>query len=257
MEFLTLFQLDFIALFFIGILTGILAGFFGIGGGAVLVPLVMLLGIDIKLAIGISIMQMIFSSVYGSFINYKKGVLDLKDGIYVGIGGLIGASFSGILVDNIPSIALEIAFGIFILFSLIKLFKAKAQGGESRLSSGLFAKLFLILCGSIVGIFAISLGIGGGLMLAPLLAYYLGYSSKKIIPISLFFVVFSSISGFTSLALHGYVDYKYGILVGIASLIGVRIGIHLLSVVDFKSHKNALIVMYLFVLGVMVQKIFF
>ncbi|MDD6056216.1 MAG: sulfite exporter TauE/SafE family protein [Helicobacter sp.] len=256
MELLAFLEWQMIPLFFIGILTGILAGFFGIGGGAVLVPLVMLLGYDIKIAIGISIMQMIFSSIYGSYVNYKLGLLALKDGIFIGIGGLIGASFSGAVVDFTPSIVLEVAFSCFVIYSLIKLFKAKPQGGECRLSDGIIQKAFLILCGAIIGVFAISLGIGGGIMIAPLLAYYLGYDTKKIVPIALFFVIFSSISGFTSLAFYGYADFKSGILVGIASLIGVRLGIYLLSKANFKAHKNALLIMYIIVLSVMLKKIF-
>ena len=246
-----------VALFSIGILTGILAGFFGIGGGAVLVPLVMMLGHDIKIAIGISIMQMIFSSVYGSYVNYRRKLLDVRDGIYVGIGGLIGAAFSGFIIDYVSSKTLEVLFSIFIVYSFIKLFKTSAYGGEKRIGEGILAKVFLIGCGCVVGVFAISLGIGGGMMLAPLLAYYLGYNSKQIIPLSLFFVIFSSISGFTSLALHGYASFKEGIIVGIASLIGVRIGIFMLSKVDAKKHKITLLAMYAIVLGIMFDKMFF
>ncbi|WP_034288093.1 sulfite exporter TauE/SafE family protein [Helicobacter sp. MIT 11-5569] len=246
-----------IALFSIGILTGILAGFFGIGGGAILVPLVMMLGHDIKIAIGISIMQMIFSSVYGSYVNYKRKLLNVKDGIYVGIGGLIGASFSGVIIDNVASKTLEIIFSLFIMYSFIKLFKASAYGGEKRIGEGVASKIFLVLCGCVVGVFAISLGIGGGMMLAPLLAYYLGYSSKQIIPLSLFFVIFSSVSGFSSLALHGYASFKEGIIVGIASLIGVRIGIFMLSKIDAKKHKVTLLIMYAIVLSIMFKKMFF
>lgn len=257
MEILALDPLHIVALFAIGILTGILAGFFGIGGGAIIVPLMILLGNDIKIAIGISIMQMIFSSVYGSYVNYKQKNLDFKDGIYVGLGGLIGAAFSGVVVDKIPSYILEGIFTLFIVYSLIKFFKANAYGGASRLGNGASAKFFLIGCGCVVGVFAISLGIGGGMMLAPLLAYYLGYSSKKIIPLSLFFIIFSSVSGFTSLAMHGYADYKQGIIVGIASLIGVRIGIWLLSKINAKKHKYALLLMYCIVLSIMLKKMFF
>ncbi|MDE5602427.1 MAG: sulfite exporter TauE/SafE family protein, partial [Helicobacter sp.] len=106
-----------------------------------------------------------------------------------------------------------------------------------------------------VGVFAISLGIGGGMILTPILAYYLGYSVKKIIPISLFFIIFSSVSGFTSLALHGYVDYWQGCIIGIASLLGVRIGIWLLSVVDSKKHKYTLFVLYVIVFSIMIDKL--
>ena len=257
MEFLISTPFYSVALFSIGILTGILAGFFGIGGGAILVPLVMALGHDIKIAIGISIMQMMFSSVYGSYVNYKRKLLNAKDGIYVGIGGLFGASFSGTIIDYVSSKTLEIIFSIFIVYSFVQLFKTNAYGGEKRIGEGMASKIFLALCGCFVGVFAISLGIGGGMMLAPLLAYYLGYSSKQIIPLSLFFVIFSSISGFTSLALHGYASLKEGIIVGIASLIGVRMGILMLSQIDAKKHKVTLLAMYIFVLGIMFNKMFF
>ena len=103
MEIFALEPLYIITLLFVGICTGIISGLFGIGGGAIIVPTMILLGNDIKIAVGISIMQMMFSSLYGSYVNYKKKNLDLKDGLYVGFGGLIGASFSGALLNVIPS----------------------------------------------------------------------------------------------------------------------------------------------------------
>ncbi|WP_143422379.1 sulfite exporter TauE/SafE family protein, partial [Helicobacter pullorum] len=136
MEFLALEPLNILGLFGVGILSGILAGFFGIGGGAIIVPMMILFGNDIKIAIGISIMQMIFSSIYGSYVNYKKKNLDFKDGVFVGIGGLIGASFSGVIVDNVPSNILEIVFTCFIVYSIIKFFRANAYGGERKIDEG-------------------------------------------------------------------------------------------------------------------------
>ncbi len=56
----------------------------------ILIPILLLIGIDIKSAIAISIVQMVFSSFYGSYLNYKKGSLVLGDGIFVGVGGFLG-----------------------------------------------------------------------------------------------------------------------------------------------------------------------
>lgn len=59
-------------------------------------PSLIYLGYDIKIAIGISVMQMIFSSIFGSYINYKAGVLQLNSGIFLGFGALFGAALSGL-----------------------------------------------------------------------------------------------------------------------------------------------------------------
>ena len=94
-----------IALGFFGLLVGFSSGFFGIGGGTLLVPALIYFGYDIKMAIGISVMQMIFSSMFGSYHNYKAGVLQLHSGIYLGFGaGLSVFMFAGF----IKSIPLEI-----------------------------------------------------------------------------------------------------------------------------------------------------
>lgn len=245
--------MEYVILIFLGLFSGTLAGFFGIGGGTFIVPAMILLGHDIKTAVGISIMQMTFSSFFGSYVNFKKRNLDLKDGVYVGIGGFIGALGSGYLVDNIPSKILEIVFFCLVVFSTYRFSRNSVQGSDAPSKTP--NKALLIAIGAFTGIFAISLGIGGGMLLAPLLGYYLGYSSKRVIPISLFFVIFSSVSGFLSLAYHGYVDYEHGIIVGVSSILGVQLGIALLQRIDAKRHKYALLAMYGVVLIVMAKKI--
>ena len=64
---------------FVGIFVGFLSGFFGIGGGTILVPILLALGFDMKSAVGISVTQMVFSSLFGSFLNLRKGVLKIVD----------------------------------------------------------------------------------------------------------------------------------------------------------------------------------
>ena len=68
-------------LILLGVLTGIMSGFFGVGGGTILVPLLLLYGFDMKSAVAISIMQMVFSSIYGSFLNSRQNKKSSKMGL--------------------------------------------------------------------------------------------------------------------------------------------------------------------------------
>ncbi|PAF47581.1 hypothetical protein BKH46_03925 [Helicobacter sp. 12S02634-8] len=242
--------LDILAYAGIGVLSGIAAGFFGMGGGTIIVPIMLVLGHSIHHAIGISVMQMIFSSTFGSIINYKKGLLNIQDGIYAGIGGLIGASFSGMILGSITPKVLTSLFLIITIYSFIKYaFKIKATTNLTPpIRSKLSERLILIVTGIITGIFAISLGIGGGLLMVPILGYYLGYESKKVVPLGLFFVIFSSISGTISFHDSDVINTQVlhtGLCIGIASMVGVWIGIRLIQIASAKIHRNALLIVYM------------
>ena len=86
----------------------------------IIVPCLLFFGISMEYAIGTSIVQMIFSSVFGSILNIWRKKLDLRAGFYVGLGGLIGAIFSGMIVANIHSTILLILFILFTLVSVKK-----------------------------------------------------------------------------------------------------------------------------------------
>lgn len=239
-------ELSVAALVILGCVCGVTAGFFGIGGGMVLVPCLTLLNVPMEHAIGISIMQMVFSSTFGSIINIYNKKLDIKDGVFVGLGGLIGASFSGFIVDALSSFTLLV---LFLLLSCITFYKyafniKTTENPTPPITSPTKQKLMMILAGLITGVFAISLGIGGGLILGPLLAYYLGFNSKKFVPIALFFIIFAATSGSISLFAHNLVDVRAGLIVGIASMFGVALGTYLISIVTLKNHRYALITIY-------------
>ena len=172
-----------VLLILVGTAVGTLSGFFGIGGGMILVPILMLLGIDIKTAIGISIVQMVFSSFYGSYLNYRRGTLVLGEGIWVGIGGFAGGSIGAFVSTTIPDYILEYLFFGLLLFALYRLFSAKPKddGSVRTLHVGV-----LFFVGLIIGILAISLGVGGSIMLTPILAGFLHYPIKKAVSAGLF-----------------------------------------------------------------------
>ena len=141
----------------IGFISGIAAGFFGIGGGVIIVPCLLFFGISMEYAIGTSIVQMIFSSVFGSILNIWRKKLDLRAGFYVGLGGLIGASFSGIIVANIHSTILLILFILLTLVSVKKyIFNTKTTANPNPpIKDPTQQKLVMIGIGALTGIFAI------------------------------------------------------------------------------------------------------
>jgi uncharacterized membrane protein YfcA len=245
----------FIELILVGIFIGAMSGFFGIGGGMILVPVLLVLGFDIKDAIGISIMQMVFSSIYGSYLNYKKGSLIIGEGIFVGLGGFVGGYIGGYITESIPDVVLQFTFFALLLFALFRLFYSKNHEDDSQTKT--LNKGLLFTLGVIIGVFSITLGIGGSIILTPVLVGLLHYPLKKAVSAGLFFVVFSSVSGMISRLSHGTIDFHNGLIVAVASLIGVVLGIWLKDQVTSKNHKTALLALYLFALGMLVKKIWF
>jgi len=242
-----------IILVLVGTLVGTLSGFFGIGGGMILVPILLLLGIDIKTAIGISIVQMVFSSLYGSYLNHKKGSLIIGEGVWVGIGGFIGGAIGAYVSHLLPEKILQFLFLGLLFFALYRLFSAKvSDSGEVKTLSS----IVLFIVGLIIGVFAISLGVGGSILLTPILAGFLHYPIKKAVSAGLFFVAFSSVAGLIMKLSTGTIDLGKGIYVAIASLIGVYIGIWLKEHVHDTHHKLYLLIMYLVATLILIKKMF-
>jgi hypothetical protein len=239
-------------LILLGILTGLMSGFFGVGGGTVLVPLLLLYGFEMKSAVAISIMQMIFSSIYGSFLNSKKNKEMLRDGITIGIGGFLGGSLSGIIVPNVPGIYLKYLFLLVIIFSIYRIAKSStAIQYETKTHN----KYLLMFIGFIIGMIAMSIGIGGSVILAPILVGYMFYNLKDAASLGLFFVIFSSIAGFISLSLAGHMHFYEGFIVGVASLVGVYIGIKLKNSINITYYKQLTLFLYTIILISVIYKL--
>jgi len=236
----------------VGIFIGTMSGFFGIGGGMILIPILLVLGIDVKDAIGISIVQMVFSSIFGSYLNYKKGSLIVGEGIFVGFGGFLGGYIGGYVTHYLPDVVLQFTFMALLLFALLRLFFSQNHEDDSQTKS--LNKLLLFSIGVGIGIFSITLGIGGSIILTPLLVGLLHYPLKKAVSAGLFFVVFSSIAGMISRLSTGSIDFSNALIIATASLVGVTIGIWLKDKISSKNHKTALLSLYVFALGMLVKK---
>ena len=244
-----------IELILVGAFIGAMAGFFGIGGGMMLVPVLLAIGFDIKAAIGISIVQMVFASVFGSYLNWKKGSLILGEGIFVGLGGFVGGYAGGAVTHLVSDSVLQLLFLGILLFALLRLFFSKHHTDESQTKT--LNKGLLFAIGALIGIFSITLGIGGSIILTPILVGLLHYPIKKAVSAGLFFVVFSSIAGLISRLMNGTIDFHNGLIVATASLFGVALGIWFKDHVKDTHHKMALLVLYLGSTVILMKEMFF
>lgn len=140
-----------------------------------------------------------------------------------------------------------------LTFALFRLFSAKLSDDATvkSLNKGL---LFAI--GVLIGVFSISLGVGGSILLTPILAGFLLYPIKKAVSAGLFFVTFSSIAGFFSHLSAGTLDLERGLYVAVASLLGVFIGIWLKDQVSSEKHKTYLLIMYIVAMSLLMKKMF-
>ncbi|MCK9491190.1 MAG: sulfite exporter TauE/SafE family protein [Sulfurimonas sp.] len=241
-----------IELVFLGTTVGILSGFFGIGGGTILVPLLLIIGYETKVAIGIAVVQMVFSSVYGSYLNHKKGTLDSAMIGVIGVGGFIGALLSGGIASSFDDETLEVIFLLFAIFALLRLFfKTKEELTQRKVN-----KVVLFVIGFALGAISMTIGVGGSILLVPILVGFLHVPLKKAISAGLFFVVFSSIAGLISHAKIGHVDFETGAIIGLASLFGVYLGIHLKDKVGVVIQKRLLVIFYFLVVAYLIQRIF-
>lgn len=240
-------------LIFLGGAVGLLSGFFGIGGGTITVPILLMFGYEVKTAIGISILQMVFSSIYGSYLNNKKGTLDIAMISFIGVGGFLGASLSGYITSALDPKVLETMFLVFAIFALLRLFfKIKEHKDQKEVN-----RFVLFLIGFILGSVSIAIGLGGSIVLIPILVGFLHVPLKKAISAGLFFVIFSSISGFISHSMSGNVDYESGVVLGLSSLFGVYFGIMFKDKIDTNLQRKMLITYYFLVVLYLIKRIYF
>lgn len=234
-----------------GVFVGILSGFFGIGGGTVSVPILLYMGFDIKQAIGISVLQMLLGSILGFFIHRKNQTYDASKKVYFGYGGIIGAVIGAYLVKVLDHDILEWLFLSLVIFTLVKLFLSNPEPTKKEI----YNPYLYTFIGSIIGVFSGMLGVGGSILMTPILVSFLGFSLKKASAVGLFFVIFSSSSSFVSLSLLGLMDYKHGLLLGIGSLFGIWIGIWLLEKIKITQYKKFLVAFYVFIFVITINKI--
>lgn len=240
-----------IELIILGITVGTLSGFFGIGGGTVTVPLLLYLGFGIKEAIGISVMQMVAGSLMAAFIHQKNKTYEMSDIKYFGFGGLAGAMIGGVLVKVLNVSVLEWAFLGIVAFTLGRL----ALSSPSPTRSEVVSHPLYVAIGSVIGIFSGMLGVGGSILMTPILVSFLGFELKKASAVGLFFVVFTSLSAFITFGMLGMLNWYAGAIMAVSSLAGIGLGIWLVHKTHLTHYKQILVFFYILIFSLTAYKL--
>lgn len=244
-------------LFGMGGAVGFLSGLFGVGGGFLITPLLIFIGVPAPVAVGTSAAQIVASSVSGAIAQYQRRNVDVKLGLVLLSGGLIGTLIG---VETVRILRAMGQFDVFIALCYVLFLgvigtlmliesartiqKSRELGtrpmrrsGEHSWVHGLplkmrfhRSKLYIsaipaFMIGAFVGILAAMMGIGGGFVMVPALIYLLRVPTNVVVGTSLFQTVF--VAAAATILHAGYltsVDIVLGAILMLGGVIGAQFG---------------------------------
>jgi uncharacterized membrane protein YfcA len=205
----------------LGLAVGVLVGLLGIGGGVVLVPaLVWLLKYDQHLAQGTSLFILLPPIGLGALREYwKAGQVDVRAGISCAVGFLLGGYAGGLVAVPMSSTKLRAIFGGFLILTAVAL-SSRTQNSEleprksdTTAKDSLSRELAIAFVAAVCGVAAGLVGIGGGVLLVPLLGLIFGFSQHRAQGTSLVALIPpTGLLAFLTYAQAGYVSWQTGLL---------------------------------------------
>jgi len=244
---------DFFLFIVIGCGVGFLAGFFGVGGGIILVPVLVFsyeyLGVSsmvlTHIAMGTSLFVIFFASLFSAYQHKKQGHVNQRAFLILGVSSILTALAASKLAAGISGIHLRFVFALVVVITGIIMLTEKESQALKKLD--LTSKpnpIHLSGTGLIAGMVSALAGIGGGVITIPMMYYLIkmplklaiGTSSATIVMTSLFALIGYMINGMKHPGLPdwsvGFVDIRRGVALAIGTTLFARIGAY----VSFKTH---------------------
>ena len=202
----------------VGFLTGILGALFGLGGGFILVPILNMIGYDIKVSIGTSSASIVFTALSASIAYHKHRLIRYKEGLTLAAFSVVGAYIGAWITDMVSTALLKLIFGVIMTLAALRMMKKKEVPKEGKVN------LLLITSGGFgAGILSGLLGIGGGIINVPLFSY-IGLTIHEAVATSSFSIIFTASSGALKHFLLGNVNLMALILLVPGLIAGAQIG---------------------------------
>lgn len=216
----------------IGLLAGLLSGIFGVGGGTVIVPLlVLLLQFDQRLAAGTSLAAIVPTAAVGVISYAASGSVAWIPGLILAAGAVGGAQIGTRLLASISQTALRWGFVGFLAVVIVSLFLV-IPSREAVFQLSWTAAAALAGVGVVAGVLAGLIGVGGGVIVVPVLMLGFGTSDLVAKGTSLLMMIPAAVSGTFGNVRHRNVDLLAAGLVGLAACTTTALGAWLATMMD-------------------------
>ncbi len=244
----------------LGLAVGLLSGLFGVGGGFLLTPLLIMFGIPSTVAAATDSNQIVAASTSGTYAHWRVGNVDFKMGLYLLVGGFLGgivgvqaikilrAMGNADFVIKMTYVLMLGSVGSYMFVESLQSMRKKPTAAvetvkekkESAVGAFLrslplqtrFEKsgvthsaLVPIVLGAFVGILAAIMGVGGGFLMVPVMVYMLRMPMHVVVGTSLFQILFTCIEvTFLQAYTNHNVDFLLAVLLLIGSTFGAQVG---------------------------------
>lgn len=209
----------------VGGVAGLMAGFFGIGGGAVLVPgMVLLLGYTQHAAHATSLAAIVLTATAAALGFASGGEVDMLAALGVVVGALPGAYLGAAVMHRVSDARLRQGFAVLLLLVAVRL--AFPTGTASPVADLPLSveTVALVGLGLAVGVLSAVMGVGGGVLLVPGLILLFGFAVHTAEGTSLVVIVPTAVMGAWRHSRHGYTDWRAGLWLGVAGIVTGVVG---------------------------------
>ena len=207
----------------VGVLAGLASGLFGVGGGVVIVPgLVMVAGLGQRLAHGTSLTAIVPIATAGTIGYATANEVDLAAAGLMAVGALLGTPLGVAALARTPQRTLRGAFGVLLVLTAVRLVVdagAGASGGAGRGAMDLLGALGYLGTGLLSGGLAGLMGVGGGVVIVPLLTLVFGFPLVLAKGTSLAVIVPTAVVGTVRNLHQETTDLRAGLLVGVGGVV--------------------------------------
>jgi len=226
----------------LGLLIGILASLTGVGGGAIIVPILSLIyAFTPANAVGTSLAAIVFTAVAATVTYWRQKRIFFRTGVLVSFATAPGAVIGAYLTGVVSSTVLGIAFSVFLIIVAIKILTeilprrrgkskidAEIQDSENDLFNYKRGRLYLAFAlGFASGVISGLLGVGGGIVLVPLLIFVLKLDMHVAVATTMFTMIFTALAGVAQHFVLGNVNFEFALMLGVGSILGTQIGAYI------------------------------